>query len=93
LLHTEAIVVDSFEDRQWRAKLEEARARVAQEEDEWSTLLARARRALELEEREWERLRARALVRSSGAFPAQPQAAASLAPPPIPILARAPEGR
>ncbi len=76
-------VVDSFEDRQWRQKLEEAKRRLQAEEDEWNQLLARAQRALENEEREWERLRMRAGVKSSGAFPTQPDTEAKAAPPPL----------
>jgi hypothetical protein len=67
-------VVESFEDRQWRQMLDEAKKRLLAEEDEWAQLLARAHNALENEEREWQRLRTRADVKSSGAFPAQPPA-------------------
>jgi hypothetical protein len=76
-------VVESFEDRQWRQMLEEAKKRLLAEEDEWSQLLARARSAAENEEREWQRLRMRSDAKSSGAFPAQPEPRAHRAPPPL----------
>ena len=76
-------VVESFEDRQWRQKLEEAQKRLQAEEEEWTQLLARAHNALENEEREWERLRMRADMKSSGAFPAQPEVGSKVAPLPL----------
>jgi hypothetical protein len=76
-------VVESFEDRQWRQLLEEAKKRLLAEEDEWSQLMARARSATENEEREWQRLRMRADAKSSGAFPAQPGPHARGTPPPL----------
>jgi hypothetical protein len=66
---------ESLEERQWRLKLEQARALIAEEEAEWKALLSRAQAALENEEREWERLRMRAAVKSSGEFAAQPDSA------------------
>ena len=75
-------VVESFEDRQWRQKLEEARKRLQEEEDEWNQLVARARNALENEEREWERLRMRSAIKSSGAFPTQSEVRVEGAPSP-----------
>ena len=71
--------VEDIEERQWRLKLEEAKAALAREEDEWSVLVARAKRALENEEREWQRLMARAQARSSGAFPVRAEAAEAYA--------------
>jgi len=69
--------LESLEERQWRLKVEQARARITEEENEWKTLLARAQHASQHEEREWARLRSRAELKSSGAFLAHPDEAAT----------------
>jgi hypothetical protein len=66
--------LESLEERQWRLKVEQAKAELTREEDEWKGLLERSKRALENEEREWARVMARAHARS-GSFAAQPEPA------------------
>jgi hypothetical protein len=78
--------IESIEERQWRLKLEQARAEIEGEERNWETLLARAKTAADTEEREWQRTIARARAKTSGVFPRRQEPAASVSaqPPALP---------